>query len=371
MIELTQNNIYMLALTVGLTTTIVNGLLMLCSIDINSEKHKGYNLSQKIMGATFLIWALHIAFHLLFNVRYTNNYLATTISLSSYSILISGLELTFHTLLDAAYFNWRRLRATILRCVIYSTLLCINYFFTPQSIQYWSIIALSLPLFVIITQAAYGAIKRYRAVKRNLDNYYSDDTSEAIELLRYSLYIMLALGFACLLIPYGSALSDAITMIIAVIALIYVMISLRNFAVNINTLYKNVESNSQQESAPSEERAPRLADAKIKILEGRLAAWVKTEKFLKPNITMDNLAEDINSNRRYISEYLNDNLNQTFKMWIAEQKIEYSKSLLLDDNNYTIIQIAEMIGYSRSNYNKAFTKITGQSPVQWRSANKL
>ncbi len=370
MIHLTQNNIYTLALTVGLTATIVYGLLSLCVIDIRSEKHRGYNLSQKIMGATLLIWALHITAHLVLNIRYTNNYLATTISLSSYSILISGLELTFHTLLDAAYFTWRRLRTIIVRCAVYCALLGINYFCTPQSIQHWSIVALSLPLAVIITQAAYRAIKRYREVKRNIDNYYSDDTSEAVEWLRYSLYIMLALGFACLLIPYGSALSDAATMIIAIGALTYVMISMRNFAVRINTIYKNVETTTEQESATSEERVSRLSEATIQMLETRLDEWIKANKFLQPNITIEDLAEDISSNRRYISEYLNDNLNQTFKSWIAQLKIEYSKSLLLDPHNYTTTQVAEMIGYSRSNYNKAFAKLIGQSPVQWRSVNR-
>ncbi len=369
MVHLTQNNLYTLALTVGLTATIIYGLLSLCIMNIDSPKHQGYNLAQRIKGTTLLIWALHIIVHLLLNIRYTDNYLATTISLSSYSILISGLELTFHALLDVSYYSKRRLRATTMRCIIYCALLCLNYLFTPQSLKQWSIVALSIPLTYIITQAAYRAIKRYREVKRNIDNYYSDDTSESVEWLRYSLYIMLALGFACLVIPYGTALSDTSTMIVAICALTYVEVSMRNYAVRINAIYKNVETTPAEELTTSEERAPRLSDSKTQILESRLDEWIKGEKFLKPNITMDDLAEEVNSNRRYISEYLNDKLDLTFKSWIAQLKIEYSKSLLLDQtHNYTSIQVAEVIGYSRSNYNKTFAKLTGKSPSEFRNS---
>ncbi len=366
MLEFSQNTIYLLSLTVGLTATIIYGLLSLFTIDIEGEKLRGYNLSQKIMGATLLLWALHITGHLALNIRYTDNYLATTISLSSYAILISGLELTFHSLLDAAYFTWKRLGSAILRCLIYCSLLTINYFFVPQSVERWSIVVLSIPLTIFISLAAFRSIKRYKAVKRNIDNYYSDDTSEAVEWLRYSLYIMLALGFACIIIPYGSALSDSITMIIAISALTYVMISMRNFSIRISTIYENVENISEQEATTSGERTTRLSYATIQMLEYRLDEWIKAEKFLKPNITIEELAEDICSNRRYISEYLNDKRDLTFKGWIAESKIEYSKSLLIDPRNYTTAQIADMIGYSRSNYNKVFSKVTGQSPTVFR-----
>ncbi len=371
MIELTPDIAYILALTVGLTATIIYGLLMLCSREINSSAHTGYNIAQKIMGSTLLIWALHIATHLLLNTRYTNNYLAATVSLSSYSILISGLELTFHALLDDKFITKRRLRIAILRSVVYSMLLALNYFCLSKSAHNWSIFALALPLAVMIFRTSIRAIKHYNKVKRNVDNYYSDDTSEAVVWLRYSLYIMLALGFACVLIPYGSAVSDSITMIIAVIALTYVVISMRNYAVHITTIFKVADITTEQETAVNEEPVRRLSNIQIQIIEGRIDEWVKEEKFIKPNITIDDLAEDIRGNRRYVSEYLNDNLNLTFKGWIAQLKIEYSKSLLLNHPDYTTSQVAEMIGYSRSNYNKAFAKITGQTPTAYRQTQAI
>ncbi len=109
-----------------------------------------------------------------------------------------------------------------------------------------------------------------------------------------------------------------------------------------------------------------ISELKHQQTKKALERWAKTLRFIEPGITIEDVADDIRSNRTYISEYLNQSLNLNFRNWISLLKIEHSKQLLLKHPDCTTTQIAEMVGYARSSYNKAFAKITGQSPSAYR-----
>ncbi len=369
MLAASDNDLYILALTAGFAVVLAYGMLLLFTIDIKSPERASYNRSKKIFGTTLTIWAIHILLHALFNTRYTNNYLAISISLSSYYMLATGFEMTLHTLLDNNYFSLRRVRSAILNCLLYCAVIAIDYLYIPATMQHWSIFVLSIPLIIKMVMTAYRSTKRYQDVKHNIDNYYSDNTSEAVTWMQTSIYIMIGLGVSSLLISYGTALTDSIMMIIALVALTYLMISMRNYLMAITSIQKHIDEISEKVVNSDEYRRQTISDIKVQILKKSLEEWVETHRFIDAGITIDDVAKDIHSNRRYISEYLNQHLNQTFKSWIALLKIEYSKTLLLEHPTYTSNKIAEMIGYSRSNYNKAFAKIVGDSPNNWRRDN--
>jgi YesN/AraC family two-component response regulator len=72
-----------------------------------------------------------------------------------------------------------------------------------------------------------------------------------------------------------------------------------------------------------------------------------------------------------ISLVINEKMELSFYDWIAKLRVEEAKKLLTGakTEHYTIEQIAEEVGYnSKSAFNKAFKKFTGQTPSEFKTS---
>ena len=84
------------------------------------------------------------------------------------------------------------------------------------------------------------------------------------------------------------------------------------------------------------------------------------------NITLNDVAENINMSYHYFSKFFKDSMGKNFSDYITDLRINKSKELL-KHNNLSIKEICFSIGYSDPNYfSKAFKKITGISPTEYR-----
>lgn len=88
--------------------------------------------------------------------------------------------------------------------------------------------------------------------------------------------------------------------------------------------------------------------------------------FLKPEFKLAFVAKKLNTNTAYLSQYFNQNKNQTFSEYVQKMRIEYVLRELKNNpkfRNYTIQAIAEEIGYKEASaFFKAFKKHTGITP---------
>lgn len=91
--------------------------------------------------------------------------------------------------------------------------------------------------------------------------------------------------------------------------------------------------------------------------------------FLKNNFSLNDLAESIHIPSHHISQVLNEYFQQNFFQFLASYRIETAQNLLKDQDkaHFTIEAIAEMVGYhSKSAFNRAFKRITGITPSEYR-----
>lgn len=103
-------------------------------------------------------------------------------------------------------------------------------------------------------------------------------------------------------------------------------------------------------------------------LESHLDA---TESFKNPNLTIGLLAEEINIPKRTISELINDHYDQNFVDFINTYRINCAKKRLMNpmDSNETILEVMYEVGFnSKSSFNTAFKKKTGNTPTQFKSS---
>ncbi len=86
----------------------------------------------------------------------------------------------------------------------------------------------------------------------------------------------------------------------------------------------------------------------------------------KPNFSLQQLADQVGSNYKYVSQVLNECYGKSFKQVLNEQRVREACRILNDtqqSSHLTIEAIAANLGFnSRSNFTVTFKRITGISP---------
>lgn len=91
--------------------------------------------------------------------------------------------------------------------------------------------------------------------------------------------------------------------------------------------------------------------------------------YLDPNLSLRSLADMVGCTKENLSQVINEHLNVNFKNYINKYRVEIVKEKLADpkENQYVLMKIAFDAGFnSKSVFNAAFKKFTGQSPSQYR-----
>lgn len=100
---------------------------------------------------------------------------------------------------------------------------------------------------------------------------------------------------------------------------------------------------------------------------------VEREKiYLNPDLTLQELAIALGTNRTYVSNYISLVIGMSFYDYINKLRIERSALLLIDEHpEYTFEYVARQSGFaSMSTFRRAFAKQTGMTPRQYVEMNK-
>lgn len=142
----------------------------------------------------------------------------------------------------------------------------------------------------------------------------------------------------------------------------YLLLLLWFFKKNKNTLFFEEKVKYKNKKIDNE---------KIESISYDLVVIKEKRLFKNPDIKLADIAKELNILPHTLSQYLNDNLNKSFSLFINEYRIEEAKSLLISDNNYTIEAIGYDSGFnSKSTFFTSFKKITGITPSKYREQNK-
>ena len=115
---------------------------------------------------------------------------------------------------------------------------------------------------------------------------------------------------------------------------------------------------------------PQLTTPKEYVFAGKMEAMVENQQlYLNKDLTLTDIARSVQTNRTYLSDYFTRVKQQTFYDYINQLRIEQMAIPMLQQHpEYTIDYIATESGFnSISTFRRAFTKITGKSPGQYRA----
>lgn len=124
---------------------------------------------------------------------------------------------------------------------------------------------------------------------------------------------------------------------------------------------------------PSRHSASTLsADESKKILE-QLQKHIMTKKpYLEPELTLEQLAGQLNIRPRTLSQVINESLHQNFFDFVNRYRIEEAKRLLTNpaDKKITVLEVLYEVGFnSKSSFNTLFKKHTGLTPSEFKKKN--
>jgi len=120
---------------------------------------------------------------------------------------------------------------------------------------------------------------------------------------------------------------------------------------------------------PQKYKSSGLTEAQRRIILERLEQVMAGEKpFLKPDFSLPDLAQQVGTSVHVLSHVINSGLGKSFFEMTAVYRVEEAKRLLKVQRNIKVEEIAGQVGYnSKSSFNNAFKKLTGQTPSDFRA----
>lgn len=113
-----------------------------------------------------------------------------------------------------------------------------------------------------------------------------------------------------------------------------------------------------------------LSPAELALRQTQLAAYMDNENpWLDPDLTLSNLAEQLGLNAAQLSYLVNTGFEQNFNDFVNTYRVEEVKRKLAlpDFQHLSLLGIAFESGFnSKATFNRAFKKLTGHAPSQYK-----
>ncbi len=336
-------------------------IFMLFSAVPKQPKYENYNIARKIFAITSMVTGLYIGSLGYLDYRNTDIALFSVVSLCYSFFAARGFLLLFRVLLERDYFSWRRIALLFLRWGSYCAMLLFFYLVLPTYTQTYTIGFAALILFLEIVIVTVNFFRAYRRATERIDNYYSENIEPFMKWMKNIVYLIIFTGVSGGAHYMYPNWVNTLYGLLGAGAFVYTTIALNNYMLTISRLGKTIDESAVEvdlESIPASEENL--------LLKKEIKKWVGSKGYIKPGLTIEDLAIEIGSNRTYLSTYIRDNFNQSYRDWITDLRVEYSQELLMENPDMLIGQIADAVGYSRSSYTKAFIKVCGVNPTTWR-----
>lgn len=300
----------------------------------------------------------------------------------------------FGSLTDYTYISRQRCKITAIK---FGATAFIALIAMVDALAAYRQILLTVALLGIVELCAQHIIFFQRSyLQRNelLANYFSDDKMcyiRWIDISHWLFYILLALGIVSIT---SGAVFNWLLQFYVVAVNIYITINFIKFANEYGTLrratteemiavmdktqssnlsHEERKKKEEEEKAEGEEstatsrtKTPYKEDFKD-ILRPRIAVWVKAKAYTHEQITLEELASRLYTNKTYLSTFIKEEYDMNFSSWVASLRIAEAKRIMIKEPEKRLQEVAFECGFSSLNYfSIVFSKSEGISPSAWQ-----
>jgi len=263
---------------------------------------------------------------------------------------------TLILLINAPFVTRKRVVRELVLLFTVSVALVIAHFTLPAA---WGKLSVYLfILFYVYLLIHYTGlfVATYRNCLRKMDNFFSGREAEHLRWVNFSFYAALSIGTLALAVSLFPAIHIGI--VCSIIYLVFYFYFAIRF-IKHGFVYKKIE-----EALSDNDDSPPLIASPI---ETKLKIWLDEKRFLQPGITLNDVSRYVGTNNKYLSVYINQNMDRTFREWINHLRIEEAKRLLLEYPGMNVSDIALRVGFAtKSHFGQQFRAVTRFSPSHWR-----
>lgn len=141
---------------------------------------------------------------------------------------------------------------------------------------------------------------------------------------------------------------------------------------NEKTVKKRIEAADSDDNSENEEKTPMAEKKENYSFYSQLDDLLENGYFSRhPQLTLSDLATELNTNRTTLSTYINNILNTNYYDMVNEARLKVAEKYLLDqETNYTQEELAFKSGFnSSSTFKRAFKKKYSMTPSEFRKSN--
>lgn len=362
-----DQSLYHYSLCIALSLMLFFGFHMLFARTPEKKIFDSFRLSRRLMGTALLVLSANYCVHLFCTIRLTDLSATIVMNLVTYFLCYWLFSSGMMTLLDNRYLTPRRCLIHLCMWLGYSALACVLLFGLPRGIlQHGGMAVLAVWLVVYGIFLSARILRTYRKAIRMFENTQSDDIGAYIRWLSVFTYWAVIFGVGCGLLTFLPDRYVYIWILSSIPFYVYLYCCYQNYML----FYETVETAIQKERGEEAEQEAADLSAAVPPYHSDIAlcisTWIDGEGYRKPGLTLQDVAQQIHTNRTYLSEYINTVYQQSFRDWIAGLRIEYAKRLMLEKPHLKMLEISVASGFlSLSHFTKTFSEKENCSPARW------
>lgn len=374
MIELLEHYFIVLIQCVGAIYFGLGIVLLFGKVPLAAE-YLPYRKAKRCLATAYFIMGLNLVVYLVISSsadwKALNPYIKCADFIFFYLEAIFFFSTFFH-LLDEKCMSWRNFRkdwAVFLASVVLMITSTVGLFGKVGSWVSW------FPFFMFFVQYVMF-LKRfyilYNEKRRKLDNYFAEDMQQFMSWIKKSIILIIltsVLSFTTLL---GGIIYNYLFQVYVISANFYIAISFINYAAMYGKLNSAEVTDRERMETDTEEQKISQADNYEHLFGEQVKRWLSEKRFLAPQLTIDDLAAEMGTNKLYMSRYINRKHGDNFSTWITKLRLEEAKSYMRENPNVKQEEVAIHSGFSSSSYfSRVFSRFESMTPAAWRKEQNV
>lgn len=374
MIELLEHYFIVLIQCVGAIYFGLGIVLLFGKVPLAAE-YLPYRKAKRCLATTYFIMGLNLVVYLVISSsadwKALNPYIKCADFIFFYLEAIFFFSTFFH-LLDEKYMSWRNFSKdwiVLLTSVALMITSTVGVFGKVGAWVSW------FPFFMFFVQYVMF-LKRfyilYNEKRRKLDNYFAEDMQQFMSWIKKSIILIIltsVLSFTTLL---GGIIYNYLFQIYVISANFYIAISFINYAAMYGKLNSAEVTDRERMETDTEEQKISQADNYEQLFGEQVKKWLSEKRFLAPQLTIDDLAAEMGTNKLYMSRYINRKHGDNFSTWITKLRLEEAKSYMRENPNVKQEEVAIHSGFSSSSYfSRVFSRFESKTPASWRKEQNV
>lgn len=374
MIELLEHYFIVLIQCVGAIYFGLGIVLLFGKVPLAAE-YLPYRKAKRCLATTYFIMGLNLVVYLVISSsadwKALNPYIKCADFIFFYLEAIFFFSTFFH-LLDEKYMSWRNFRkdwAVFLLSVALMITSTIGVFGKVGAWVSWFPFFMFFVQYVMFLRRFYIL---YNEKRRKLDNYFAEDMQQFMSWIKKSIILIIltsVLSFTTLL---GGVIYNYLFQIYVISANFYIAISFINYAAMYGKLNSAEVTDRERMETDTEEQKISQADNYEQLFGEQVKKWLSEKRFLAPQLTIDDLAAEMGTNKLYMSRYINRKHGDNFSTWITKLRLEEAKSYMRENPNVKQEEVAIHSGFSSSSYfSRVFSRFESMTPAAWRKEQNV